>query len=140
MGCDIHVWLEYSTFNHGDHAATEYRGKPYWRAMTDCFNPGRDYLMFGIMAAVRAEEYAIFHPRGLPEGLSYTAKESVEKWGDDLHSESWLTTDELAQCLGEYFVRAQHGPYDVEWDAIHAAMRAFEERGAKARLVFGFDN
>lgn len=58
----------------------------------------------------------------------------------DWHSRSWMTADELARCLGRYMLESKAGPYDLEWDAILAFMRTYEERGAKARLVFWFDN
>lgn len=59
--------------------------------------------------------------------------------GPDWHSASWLTCDELAQVISHYMTDVD-GVYDVEWDAILAAMRALEDRGHKTRLVFWFDN
>jgi len=57
----------------------------------------------------------------------------------DWHSHTWLTADELAQCLGVYMLRHQD-TYSVTWDAMLASMRAFEERGVQTRLVLWFDN
>jgi hypothetical protein len=137
MGCDIHCIIEYSDFTYGDHA--KFAGEPYWSAMGSDFNPGRDYTMFGILADVRCGG-CLFPPRGLPgENASWQVKDHLKEDGD-LHSHSWLTHDELAQCLAEYTLKAEWGPYSVVWDAILAAMRAFQERGQPTRLVFAFDN
>jgi hypothetical protein len=58
----------------------------------------------------------------------------------DWHSPSWLTADELAQVIARRMFSGADYPYDVEWDAILAAMRALDERGKRSRLVFWFDN
>lgn len=59
----------------------------------------------------------------------------------DIHSVSWLTTEELAQVIAHWITSVSHDyPYGVEWDAALATMRALDERGHKARLIFGFDN
>lgn len=59
----------------------------------------------------------------------------------DIHSCSWLTPDELAVVLSTYMTdHSGDYHYSVEWDAMLAAMRRFEEMGARARVVFGFDN
>lgn len=59
----------------------------------------------------------------------------------DWHSHSWLTCDEVAQVIARYITdTGSDYPYAIGWDAILAAMRAFEERDCKTRLVFWFDN
>lgn len=59
----------------------------------------------------------------------------------DWHSHSWLTADELAQCLQKYReVSPPEWGLPTEWVAIHAAMQAIESNGERARVVFWFDN
>jgi hypothetical protein len=58
----------------------------------------------------------------------------------DNHSHSWLTCDELGQVIATYITEVTDGPYDAEWDAIWAAMRALEAAGKRTRLTFWFDN
>lgn len=169
MGCDIHAYVEYSTFQNA-------AGEDYW----DCFISnagGRDYDMFGILAGVRAPREPVVPLRGLPEfdSLSWRAQqaaflrisdderhadiegfcttEQAKGWRNpifearnfewtfhpDWHSPGWLTADEFALCLGTYMTDVREC-YSIEWDAILASMRAFEERGAKTRLTFWFDN
>lgn len=130
MGCDVHVYVEYS--KDGKH----------WRNLTD--NAGsRNYVMFGILAGVRVSDAQLFEPKGMPDGaLSYatesgywtnvapdehpeyaewdnwTSRANADRWvsggyakydenkqrvsGPDWHSHSWLTTDEVAQAVERY--------------------------------------
>lgn len=171
MGCDIHAYIEYSTFD--SHST----GKPYWK----CFiqNAGtRDYDMFEIMAGVRGNDNQLFEQRGLPDDLGHELTDAsririrddddpddndgrtctfaqADSWGGeiyydtagkaravddpDAHSHSWLTREEFAQCIAKYMLDVGQ-LYAVEWDVLLAVMTAFEERGAKTRLVFWFDN
>lgn len=164
MGCDIHMYLEYSDFTGSD-------GEPYWN--TFVANGGsRDYRMFGLLAGVRCDIAPVVEPRGLPEGKlayetrgackmtvsddpstegweNYCTTAQAESWrepivngeilGPDWHTFSWLTADEYAQVLGRYMTEVRDS-YAVQYDVILAAMRAFEERDCKTRLVFWFDN
>jgi hypothetical protein len=179
MGCDIHVYVEYS--DDGE----------YWQNLTD--NAGsRNYVMFGVLAGVRLEHLTVFSPKGLPDGkLGYitedahwinvardgkpeqaewdgwTSLESAARWvkskysepeyddsgrirrvtNPDHHSHSWLNSDELNLALLRYpdaakGVWGDSGGVQLphEWVAIRAAMRAIEENGGLARVVFWFDN
>lgn len=164
MGCDVHMYLEYSDF-------TGSNGEPYWSAFVT--NAGsRDYTMFGLLAGVRSDRDPTIAPRGLPEGnLAYETQNACKmcvsddpahaewenyctsaqaaQWGKpiidgmiagpDWHTFSWLTADEYAQVLGRYMTEVRD-IYAVEYDVILASMRAFEERGCKIRLIFWFDN
>lgn len=107
MGCDIHtmvevkdyrgVWVgskipifEYPYFNKA-FPVSEYN-KPY---MVEPYS-GRDYALFGRLAGVRYESIpALSEPRGVPEDASRRWKKYVKKWGQDLHSTSFFTLDEL---------------------------------------------
>jgi len=181
MGCDIHTYVEYADWENED--------GPYWKNFTS--NGGsRDYLMFGILAGVRAPTIQLFEPKGIPKGrLGYETEDdywyriapesspaladhdgwasmaNAERWiedgcstpdfrdgklfrvsGPDWHSHSWLTREELEKAVDHYAkIVPEHYPAaepkaPAEWRAIVAAMRAFEDAGAKTRIVFWFDN
>lgn len=87
MGCDIHGYVEYN-------------GWGLWR---DCISikpiVGRNYDMFALLFGVRND--AAFIPvapdRGMPVNVSDRVKEEYERWGEDAHSPSWITWQEIAQ-------------------------------------------
>jgi hypothetical protein len=56
----------------------------------------RNYLVFGILAGVRYDEYPQIAPtRGFPEDASDPVKKSYESWGRDAHTPSWVTLGEF---------------------------------------------
>jgi hypothetical protein len=61
MGCDIHCYIEY----HETYA---------WCSFGSCFNPGRNYSLFGRIAGVRdLMEEPVVRPRGRLDNLGYEA-------------------------------------------------------------------
>jgi len=102
MGCDIHIFIErevgdtwiplrkYDAF---------YAKHPEWGYeifSLDGWYSGRNYELFGILAAVRREpENIIDVPRGLPADCSEGVKERSDEWGTDAHSHSHFTLAEL---------------------------------------------
>lgn len=170
MGCDIHVYVEYS------------RDGKHWGNLTD--NAGsRNYRMFGIMAGVRYEDAKLFDPKGLPDGnLSFTAE--AAHWcnvAPDDHpewagSDGWVSKDNAERWVAsgcskpafrdgvlkrvtnpdhhshswltaseleqcvERYRELSDGSAPTEWVAILAAMKAIEGNGDMARCVFWFDN
>jgi hypothetical protein len=54
MGADIHMYVEYRNKKQAKDLETQGRD-PYWYSFGDCFNPGRNYTMFAILAGVRGE-------------------------------------------------------------------------------------
>jgi len=65
------------------------------------------------------------------------------RWVDhpDWHSHSWLTTEEYAQALDNYYeVSIWGGEVGLVYSVILSMMRSIEERGATARIIFWFDN
>lgn len=162
MGCDIHLYVEYSD-----------DGKR-WRNFAGRLNPGRYYGLFNVIAGVRGNEDQLYTPRGLPDDISWRtasdnrlyivpdgpgdnndedsvmaskAKEWVEKgyskYTDDdkkfishpdWHSHSWLEVAEFSRALE---VGDGHGE---EYGAVLAAMEFLASKGNKVRVVFWFDN
>ena len=73
MGCDIHMYLEYTDKETLDRVAkgeTNFKGepiKPYWRDFGGRINPGRNYWMFGFISkGVRSSFDNGLPAKGLP--------------------------------------------------------------------------
>lgn len=58
---------------------------------------GRNYDLFAILANVRNDGSweQVVPLRGFPDDASYQVVEDYEGWGDDAHSPSWITLEEL---------------------------------------------
>lgn len=88
--------------------------------------------------------------RWVREGYSVAEKNEdgslIRVSGPDWHSHSWLTAEELGKVLDHYAANVQSVWVDqkpeapVEWRALLAAMREFENAGKAVRVVFWFDN
>lgn len=66
MGCDIHLYTEYRKKD------SDYKK---WQSLGGRVNPGRNYLMFGIMRrGVRTEPTFSIKGKGLPEDIGYYAQ------------------------------------------------------------------
>jgi len=75
MGCDIHCVIEY-TYHYTDRWWSSFSGSG--------FNPGRNYLMFALLAGVRAyHAQGLFPRRGLPETVSWQTTDAVSFVIDD---------------------------------------------------------
>jgi hypothetical protein len=106
VGCDIHALAE-------KRIGSSYEWLDMSPPVFDC----RDYGMFGFLADVR-NYYAvppIVPRRGLPGDLSSKAANYAESWGDDGHSHSWLSVQELSEFdydapMVDRRVRRQIGP------------------------------
>lgn len=87
MGCDIHMYVEYSDIQTNP---TSDRPK-YWYTWGGHINPGRDYILFGYLSkGVRYDTDKGFERRGLPNDLAWASRgdaklyivEDGEKTGD----------------------------------------------------------
>lgn len=88
MGCDIHLHTEIKVDGKWHHYSQP--------------RVQRDYVLFFKLAGVRGPfdgVNPIAEPRGVPNDLSFTTKFDVDYMGDDGHSHSWLTGDELAEVV-----------------------------------------
>ena len=125
MGIDIHVIVE---------APDPDTSGEWWDAIAEVYWH-RSTQLFGIIAGVRGGN-ALFEPRGLPSPCSWR----VEDWqGEDLHSFTWLTRDELLQVRRVY---REKGPewYDTTDKLVHPGLaRTIRLMGPDSRAVFGFD-
>jgi len=72
MGADIHMYVEY--VNKESKKRREENGEPpYWMSFGRRINPGRNYIMFGLLAGVRYDSDKSLEPKGLPTDLGYTS-------------------------------------------------------------------
>lgn len=107
-------------------------------------------------------EHVIDNKGAIEWGRNYCSKESAERWvkqgyskwvdenhrtvtDPDLHSHSWLTTQELRQCFDDCF-KQDDGSYKpnsdyVEWLGLVSLCEGIESDGIhECRVVFAFDN
>lgn len=116
MGCDIHLFVEkrtkrgwqnrqgcrwHETPEHHERLVEVFQKQGRDIATLappstkPCFDPGRNYLLFSILAGVRGDGIPIAPPRGLPNDVSARVFREAERYGPDGHSHSWLTLAEL---------------------------------------------
>ena len=97
MGADIHMYIEYTYKSE----ITEYEKhlsegiepdklrNPYWRDFGGRINPGRNYIMFGILSeGVRYNTPNTFPAKGLPDDLGWSSRDDAflyitEKGGEE---------------------------------------------------------
>lgn len=135
MGCDIHAHIELKR-----------RGSDVWEHW-NAPRIGRDYALFEKMAGVRGrEENAIVPPRGLPEDVSTLTKVNADHEGDDGHTHSYLTRDEI-QVLQEWWEKDPCNPkpwnFEVEIMGGYLFGNGYGELPEEiedVRIVFWFDN
>ncbi|MFW6145425.1 MAG: hypothetical protein ACOC4Y_01370 [bacterium] len=99
MGCDIHCYIEYKT-----------EKSDMWWNFGGRINPGRDYLIFALLANVRNYDRfePILYPKGLPEDIGFITRDDAQLFVSD-----W-TPDEEGCCAresAERWVRAGVSEY-----------------------------
>lgn len=97
MGCDIHLYCEHK---HNDKwvSSDRLRYCPYddlW-LVDPCYRD-RDYTLFSALAGVRSDGRSVvsLERKGFPDDCNKLIVEENERWGEDAHSHSWLTLQEL---------------------------------------------
>ncbi len=110
---------------------------------TDTPYDGRNYVLFGVLAGVRGNEFnPIDYPRCLPNDVSKEIKDEHERWGIDAHSATYYTLDELLDSdyrkmsVGELVeLRLKYFFKDVLDECLKLT-----DNPSDFRLVFWFDN
>lgn len=135
MGCDIHIYAEKKD------DSGNWQSIPRFELFQD-----RNYVAFSFFAGVRnsSEIKPISKPRGIPEDASKTALKSFKKWGDDAHTPSWLSLEELMAFNYDKKVfdttDPRHGTYRDFLEAdFFSDLEKMKEKGVE-RIVFWFDN
>lgn len=106
MGCDIHMYMEYTYIESKEKAIAEKR-EPYWNAFSGQLSMHRNYIMFGHLCKdIRYDTEKGFEARGLPDNLGFytreesrlfitedgegeneTTLEKAKKWGKKLYND-----------------------------------------------------
>lgn len=169
MGCDIHMytekkvdtidghyaWFCCDSFMYDEAYLCGYKQKnnlvhvPIYSA--------RNYGLFGILANVRNNEYEpVVAPRGLPNDVSDVIKEAAIDWGNDGHTHTWLTANEVFQyykknknnehvkCCMKPLVKAikkkMCNEYRIYTNDKEIKKNELKKHGDDFRIVFWFDN
>jgi hypothetical protein len=137
MGCDIHI-----------HSEIKVNGVWHHYAQPDV---GRNYDLFAKMAGVRNYNIQpIDQPRGLPEDATFTTKFDFERWGSDVHSASWLNSEEIVELFKWLREGDDHhvgqfgwffGNHFDDWSKYPTDFQYLKDRGLEDfRFIFWFDN
>lgn len=88
MGCDIHVYVEYRSKKEGGQ----------WDSFGGRINPGRNYLLFGIMSnGVRSDPTFSFEVKGMPDDMAYSAKDDSLIFISDTPGDNYVTLEKARQ-------------------------------------------
>jgi hypothetical protein len=155
MGCDIHCNLEYQRnavsdwydidlYKKNIYFGTDLDEPEYWKV--SLYN-SRSYFLFGLLAGVRNRMVEpIKQPRGIPDDVCDSIRESFESWGLDAHTPSWYTLHELKRAqktldervLQELIDAVELRFFQSENYGYKKTLTPDEEN--RIRLVFWFDN
>jgi hypothetical protein len=100
MGCDIHLYIEKKKNGKWIPAQGFMDTGGFDDGTLDVPCPdkqldNRDYLLFGFLAGVRDDTNQHFEPKGFPKDASKEVKAVFKRWGNDAHTPSYLTLEEL---------------------------------------------
>lgn len=168
MGCDIHLYVEYKKKGVGDRhwlgfgngfrldrnysmfgilskgVRSEFKFSYPQRGMpedagTTSLNDNRIFI-----SETPSDEYVTLEKAKQYEshGCKISYRESGEAiWvtHPDWHSHSWLTLEEFKGAIESYTTaHPDHRP--VDYEAVLASMKCFDDLGYDTRIVFWFDN
>lgn len=126
MGCDIHLFTEekikinniekwvnvdnwvINPYYEQQDGSNEYQINEAYRH--------RNYTLFSILADVRnySDNEPICEPKGLPDDVSEVVKKQSNGWGDDGHSHSFFTMQELYEYYETHKTVKHSGLVDQE--------------------------
>ena len=131
MGCDIHAHIELKINGIWHH----------WSSP----DINRDYTLFARLAGVRTNNpkdrrYPI---RPLPEDMTVLTRMVLRRFGNDAHTESFITGDEMTEVANWYATNIKH-PFSriFGWGLGNGfSAEGLKEDGVEeARMIFWFDN
>lgn len=140
MGCDIHAMVEVriDPYKLNEKWPDDNGVWGWWMGAGEVFID-RDYELFASLAGVRNTMAItpIAPARGIPEEPSELYRAWKRMWGDDAHSHSWVTVEELTAMEG-----LQRGGAAKTVRRIIRTMRKLEQLhdASDVRLAFFFDN
>lgn len=105
-----------------------------WKRYDRDIYDSRNYELFGILAGVRGSRIPISYPKGLPIDVSNEVLKYHDSWGEDAHSASWLTFDEI------YDSRLDYDNPSLQLIAFEMIMVQRDQQAEDVRIVFWFDS
>lgn len=143
MGCDIHMYVEYRSITNID---TGWRCGDYFRVVDPLAEKpvikrielygDRDYSLFAVLADVRNSHLIdyISEPRGLPDDVTEYVKREYGAWGNDAHSCSYFTLQELIDY------HDVHKPKDLMgYDVLKPLIDKLKQRANEIDLIWEFE-
>ena len=109
MGCDIHCFVEVRDRNKKWKKVTGFTNDYYNSSDPYCSSEEykdsdnilmeRNYWEFAVLAGVRNHDgiEPISDPKGVPDNVSDEIRQEIDDWGDDGHSHSYLTAEEISK-------------------------------------------
>lgn len=100
MGCDIHMFVEHKTNDedwkiHKGHICEDRQTEDMF-LLREVSATGRSYALFAELAGVRGHGP---QAKGLPADVSKEIIDTVDDWGVDGHSHSWITLEAFQRIL-----------------------------------------
>ena len=143
MGCDIHMYVEIKSTTNIN---TNWRCGDYFRVYDPLAEDltmtrvelysDRDYSLFAVLADVR-NSYLIDYisePKGLPDDVTEYVKREYGAWGNDAHSCSYFTLQELIDYHDE------HKPQDLMgYDVLKPLIDKLKQRANELDLIWDFE-
>ncbi len=145
MGCDIHLHTEIKINGKREHYS-----QPRIKS---------SYILFAKMAGVRQNKHdplkEISLPKGLPSDCSATTRFCSDFWGEDGHSHSYLTSEEIKELWNWLRITKErfekNSAWSLErdewgylfgnsWDGFHIYPEDIPKGLEDIRYVFWFDN
>lgn len=117
MGCDIHCYIEYRQ-----------AGESRWQSFGGRINPGRNYVLFGYLAGVRAMGPPIVEPRGMPPDAGWNSIDDNTLWISETEHEGYTTPERAAYYVekcGSAYVSDKQRVTHPDWHT-HSWMTAKE--------------
>ena len=132
MGISIVVHMEYRK-----------RGKKQY-LYAGRFQADRYYVLFSLMAGYPSYAQPLYPARGIPGNVTKCVLEEYQSWknGGVAKYASWLTTDELEECVVEAHRLCGDETDDIwpeSYKEIFSYMKDYENAGEPCRIVFWFD-
>ena len=139
MGTDIHIYVENK---HG-------RKRKSYHFMGS-FDGDRIYGIFEALGVDMGVIKPLFEPRGLPGDVTNVVYKEYIDGKSDWHHASWLTTQELKECLlyaeqelKAYCKRVGHEYQEdctKSYWKVYAYAKDLEDPGEPSRIIYWFDN
>lgn len=148
MGCDIHMHIEMQGAGDVWVRAEDVVDNPHYpqwggeKRIYENWYRGRSYEDFSKLAGVRGVGPPIIEPRGVPDDISESTRQSWEIWDGGAHTPHYYTLAEIVHVQPQF--RHSDG-YKSEMETLIDKMKKVandELHGdyGKIRMVFWFDS